>query len=75
MQPAQRARRTWRPDSAVRHGTRASGYLPFAAPSLVFVCLGFFGVFAFLSIGWSSEMPLMPAILARPRVRGLPLRP
>ena len=54
------------------------GYLPFAAPSFVFVCFGFFGVFAFLSIGWSSKMPWVPRfshdriVAARPTVRRMP---
>ena len=38
---------------------RFGSYLPFAAPSFALFCFGFFGVFAFLSIGSSSAGPLI----------------
>ena len=43
--------RGWPNDAHPRaSAANETDYLPFAAPSFALVCLGFFGVFAFLSI-------------------------
>ena len=48
--------------------------MPFAAPSLALFCFGFFGVFAFLSIGSSSAGPLTGRFSHDPAIRYSPGR-
>jgi hypothetical protein len=55
------------PIRGVRFERSRAGYFALPAPSFVFVCFGFLGFFAFLSIVILQGCPLVAAILARLR--------